>query len=132
MQLIFKTRKAIIAPEATARLLWQQNKKKTRHMAKTLNPQNWDSVPSQIQLGVSCRIETPLIGPRRARITRVHRTFETIELYGKSEGKKMEELLGKINTLKSVGQIQTTAAGGLVLQWFHPDQGKGILLTFPR
>ena len=98
-------------------------------MAKVLNPKNWDGI--LINPGTRCRIKTSIRKTVSGSITRVNQG-ESITLYGQIGADPQEELLATINTNKSQGKIQFTAANGLVLQWLNKESGTGgVLMTFP-
>ena len=86
-----------------------------------------------LQPNTRCRIETPTISPTNALITRVDRQSGILLIFGKTHGREaIEQPLARIDTQGTRGELQTTAADGIVLKWFHPEQGGGTLMTFPR
>lgn len=86
-----------------------------------------------LQTNTRCRIGTPTLPTTNALITKVDKRNGIVKIFGKTyELDATEQPLAQIDTRVSWGELQTTAADGIILKWFHPDQGKGTLLTFPR
>ncbi|KKU67975.1 MAG: hypothetical protein UX89_C0009G0009 [Parcubacteria group bacterium GW2011_GWA2_47_16] len=100
-------------------------------MQQSMQTVDWSALT--LQPNTRCRIGTPTLPPTNALITRVTHQRGAIWIFGKPyERGATERPLAQIDTGQSEGQIQKTAADGIVLKWFHPKQGRGTLLTFPR
>lgn len=100
-------------------------------MTNSTQAVDWNTLA--LQPNTRCRIGTPTLPTTNAIITRTVQQKGILWIFGKThEPGTTEQPLAQIDTRLSRGEFQTTAADGIVLKWFNPDQGKGALLTFPR